>query len=836
MSCRIDAVVSPETGLNSMKFRLHAAMLFALIASSATAVGQQLKELRFESGSDAQELIVDSNLSRPQLAISAVVSDGQPFDVTRKCNYDVAAPKVIAVDDAGRVRPLADGATTLTVTYEGLRLSLPVKVAGFADPRPVHFGNQVVPVFTRLGCNGGGCHGKSGGQNGFRLSLLGFHPEEDFEYLRKEARGRRIFPAIPAESLLLKKAAGITPHGGGKRMTTDGVEYALLQQWIRQGMPFGEADAPVVESIRCVPEARVLQPDAQQQIRVIATYSDGTSSDVTRMSLFESNDSEMADCTEGGLVATSSSTGEVAIMARYQGRVATFRATIPLGADTSGLPAATNPIDAAVFHKLKVLGIPPSAVVDDAAFLRRATLDITGRLPREAAVQKFVASTEPAKRAQLVDELLDSTAYADLFANKWNFILRNNKDRGEDASGTWLFHQWIWQSLYDNKPYDQFVTQILTASGDPVINPAVTWYRDVDSTEEQVEDTAQLFLGIRIQCARCHHHPFEVWSQDDYYSLAAYFSRIGRKGIPNASPNTRERRLFHNDGVAAARNPRSGRTLKPSAPGEYRTTAIAAEADPRIALAEWMTAADNPMFARALVNRYWKHFFSRGIVEPEDDMRATNPPSNPELLDALAEEFVASGYDLKRLIRSICLTDTYQMSSTPNAWNATDKQNYSRYYARRLSAEVLLDAFHDVNGTEPDFGGMPRGMAAMQLADSTLGPYFLQVFGQPKGDTACECERSVDANLAQSLHLLNGKPIQETIGRDDALAAQLAADERTDEDKLAILYRRAFARNPTPDETQIGLAHLSRHRETPRRGWEDLVWAVVNTKEFQFNH
>jgi Protein of unknown function (DUF1549)/Protein of unknown function (DUF1553) len=811
-------------------------LITALAAIPQVSSAQQITELQFESAGSSTELTIATNLARPQLVVSARMTDGSLVDVTRDCELSVADSSIISVDDAGRIVPHADGATTLTATLQEISATLNVTVTGFAAPRSINFGNQIVPVFTRLGCNGGGCHGKSGGQNGFRLSLLGFLPEDDFEYLRMEARGRRIFPAIPAESLLLKKASGLSPHGGGKRMTTDSDEYSLLKQWIAQGMPFGDADDPVVQSIQCVPQARVMKPKSRQQLRLIATYSDGSQADVTRMALFESNDGEMAECTEGGLVVTSTASGEVAIMARFQGHVATFRATIPLGADTSNMPEPTNTIDEAVFNKLTLLGIPPSGFVDDGTFLRRVTLDITGRFPTEQQVREFAEDAAPDKRSRLIDRLLDTPEYADLFANKWNFILRNNKDRGEDTSGTYLFHQWIWQSLYDNKPYDQFVSEIITATGDPVINPAVTWYRDVDSTEEQVEDTAQLFLGMRIQCARCHHHPFETWSQDDYYSLAAYFSRIGRKGIPNAAPNMRDRRLFHNEGVASARNPRSGRSLSPSAPGELRTTAIEAVVDPRLKLAAWMRSPHNPLFARALVNRYWKHFFSRGIVEPEDDMRATNPPSNPELLDALADGFVQSGFDLKQLIRTICLSRSYQMSSTPNEWNEDDKQNYSRYYARRLSAEVLFDAFHTVNGTKPEFGGLPKGMAAMQLADSSLGPYFLQVFGQPKGDTACECERSIDANLAQSLHLLNGKPIQATIARDDALAAQLAKDSASPEDKLDSLYRRVFARLPNVDEKQISLSHLARFSDEPRRAWEDLVWALINTKEFQFNH
>ena len=543
---------------------------------------------------------------------------------------------------------------------------------------------------------------------------------------------------MPEESLLLKKAVGQSPHGGGKRMEPGSYEYNLLVQWIEQGMPYGAESDPSVVSIRCVPETQTLARNSKQQIAVLATYSDGSTEDVTRMALFEPNEAELAESSVTGLVSTLDLSGEVAIMARYQGQVATFRATIPLGADTSAMPQAVNVVDTAVFGKLRQLGIPASDVCDDATFLRRVSLDIAGVLPSEVEVREFLADTTPDKRDRYIDRLLDSTAYADHFANKWNFVLRNRREGGEDCPGTLLFHRWIWDQIYDNKPYDQFVRDIVTASGDPQINPAVTWYRDVDSVEEQVEDTAQLFLGLRIQCARCHHHPFEKWSQDDYYGMAAFYSRVGKKAIPNASGNMRDRRVFHNEGVAASTNPRSGKAIKPTGLGAPAYD-VAADQDPRVRLADWMTNPENPFFAKSLVNRYWKHFFSRGIVEPEDDMRATNPPANQELLDGLAQHFIASGYDLKELVRTICRSRTYQLSALPNDHNASDKQNFSRYYPLRLSAEVLYDAFHLVTETSENFGGMPAGTRAMQLADASNATYFLQVFGQPKGDTACEC-------------------------------------------------------------------------------------------------
>ena len=781
-------------------------------------------------------IAIRSRDARQQLIVTATDESGTQTDVTRNVAWVVSDPAVLMIDASGMAIPSADGDITVTATVGDKTATAHVTVNGFAQPLPINFQNQIVPIFTKLGCNGGGCHGKSGGQNGFKLSLLGFYPADDFEFLRKESRGRRIFPAIPGESLLLKKAIGRSPHGGGKRMETGSNEYNLLVQWIEQGMPYGAETDPYVVGIRCVPETRTMTQKSQQQIAVIATYSDGTSEDVTRMALFEPNEAEMAECSTTGLVSTLDLSGQVAIMARYQGQVATFRATVPLGADTSNMPEPVNLVDTAVFDKLKQLGIPASAICDDATFLRRVSLDIAGTLPSDEEVRTFLADAAADKRDRLIDRLLESAAYADQFANKWNFVLRNHKENGEDTPGTMLFHQWLWDKMYDNTPYDQFVREIITASGDPQINPAVTWYRDVDSTEEQVEDTAQLFLGLRIQCARCHHHPFEKWSQDDYYGMAAFYGRVGKKTIPNASAALRDRRVFHNEGVATASNPRSGKTLKPTGLGTPAYD-IPADSDPRVKLADWMSDPQNPFFAKSLVNRYWKHFFSRGIVEPEDDMRATNPPSNPELLDALAAHFIQSGFDLKDLVRTICRSRTYQLSALPNDYNGNDKQNFSRYYPRRLSAEVLYDAFHQVTDTAEGFGGMPAGTKALQLADASNSTYFLQVFGQPKGDTACECERSMDANLAQSLHLLNGKEIQDKISRDGARTARFAAETaRANEDRVKELYRWVFAREPNVEELEVAMSYLKSHEANVRGGYEDIVWALINTKEFQFNH
>ncbi|QDV17983.1 Bacterial Ig-like domain (group 2) [Gimesia panareensis] len=778
--------------------------------------------------------------SRQQVIVTGVLSNGKKLDVTREVTYKIENPEMASITSDGYLTPLKDGETRLIATSKnGKSASIPVTIGGIAKPDSINFKNQVVPIFTKLTCNSGGCHGKASGQNGFKLSLLGFYPEDDYEFLVKEGRGRRLFPTSPAESLLLMKGTGITPHGGGKLVKQDSYEYRLLYRWIEQGMPYGNENDRSVASIKCYPPTRTMGQEQEQQISVIATYSDGSTEDVTRMALFEANDTEMAEVNKTGLVKTLKLSGEVAIMARYQGQVSTFRATIPLGVEVANLPKSKNLIDEAVFGKLKELGIPPSPVADDATFMRRVYIDITGGTPSEDEVQKFLADKDPAKRDKLIDKLIDSPAYADYFANKWNMVLRNKKLQPVDIAGTNAFYQWIWDSLYENKPYNEFVGDILSASGEFRQNPAVVWYREVNTVEEQVEDTAQLFLGLRIQCARCHHHPFEKWSQDDYYGLAAFFSRVGTKDPTLGSIGTRgfrDKRVYHKEGVASAKNIRSGENLKPTALG-MQPMELSPERDPRVALVQWLSRTDNPFFAKALVNRYWKHFFGRGIVEPEDDMRATNPPANPELLDGLAKHFVESGFDLKELVRQICRSNAYQLSSLPNEYNLKDKQNFSRYYPKRLTAEVLYDVFHQVTNSSQRFSGLPADTKAIQITDATSAPYFLKVFGQPQADTACECERSQSANLAQSLHLLNSKEVQDKITGASSRAAMLAKDtKRTDEEKVKELYRWVYARAPKDEEMKFALSYIARHKEKPQIAYEDIIWALINTKEFLFNH
>lgn len=710
---------------------------------------------------------------------------------------------------------------------------------------PVSFRNDVVPVLTKAGCNMGVCHAKAGGgQNGFQLSLLGFEPAEDYESLVKEGRSRRVFPAASERSLVLAKASGEAPHGGGKRLAKDSLGYQLIKTWIEQGATYSVPNEPELVSVEVQPQKGVLSMGAQQQLKAIAKYSDGTVKDVTERALFESNSDAMAEVDESGHVRIQDIPGRVAIMVRYQGKIAVFTASVPLGAEVTQLPAVKNFVDKHVFANLQEIGIPPSEVCDDATFLRRASLDITGRLPTPEEAHQFLMSSDPDKRDQVIERLLKSPGYADYFANKWTALLKNRRDDASDITSNFAFHAWIRDSLLTNASYDQIVKELLAATGTVISNPPVAWYKRVKEPKEQLEDVAQLFLGVRLQCAQCHHHPFEKWSQDDYYSLAAFFSQVGRKptGIRG------EDFIFHKRGIATAKNVKTNADLTPRAFGDD-VGEITADEDPRLRLADWMSSPENPFFAKALVNRYWKHFFKRGLIEPEDDIRDTNPPTNPELLAALEKHFIESGFDLKSLVRVITQSNAYQLSAMPNDHNLVDRQNYSRYYPRRLEAEVLLDAIDDLTGNRTTFANLPPGTRAVALPDNSYNKssQFLQVFGRPDNTSVCECEREESSSLAQSLHLINSSEIKSKLSTAAGRAKKLAAAQAEHEANITELYRAAFARIPTPEELQTSIAYLNdvpvdtngnpmNEKQALEQNYQDLIWALMNTKEFLFNH
>ena len=707
-----------------------------------------------------------------------------------------------------------------------------------ADPAPVSFANDVVPLFTKAGCNAGPCHAKApAGQNGFRLSLLGFEPADDHEHLVTEGRGRRVSLVAPDESLLLAKASARVPHGGGRRLEETSAAYETLRRWIEEGARSDVTTAPAIEGLAVEPRDGTLSMGDTVRLRVVASYADGSTRDVTETALYESNDAARMTVDESGGVRVGSTPGRAAIMIRYQGRVAVAAFGIPQGPAVA-VPPARNFVDELVFANLGRLGIPPSPPCDDATFLRRVSLDVTGSLPGAEAAREFLESTAADKRDVLVETLLRSPEYADFFANKWTALLKNRRDDASDMVSNFAFHAWVRDGLLANKRYDQLVRELLGATGTVVSSPPVAWYKRVKDPKEQIEDVAQLFLGVRMQCAQCHHHPFERWSQDDYYGLAAFFSQVGRK----PSGVRGEDLIFHRRGQAGMANPRTAVTVRPAGLGTATTT-IPPDDDPRLRLADWMADPANPFFAKALVNRYWKHFFGRGLVEPEDDIRETNPATNPELLDALASHFVASGFDLKALVRTIVQSRTYQLGEAVAA-NLADQQNFSHAAPRRLPAEVLLDALDRVAETTTPFANLPPGTRAIALPDNSYNASsaFLKVFGRPDNASACECERASSPSLAQSLHLINAGDVKTKLAADQGRAARYARDPRPAGELFRELLLVAYAREPRSEEVAIAEAYLADvgaaadPAAARRERFEDLVWAVVNTKEFLFNH
>lgn len=780
---------------------------------------------------DPPSISLDDPRSKQRILVTALVK-GRPIDVTDQVALSSTKSDVAQLNQRLEVVPLADGESSIVAKLGSVTAHAPVKVRRMTQGRPINFTNEIIPIFSKLSCNSGGCHGKSGGQNGFALSLLGYQPADDYDFLVKEGRGRRLFPAAPSQSLLVRKATGEVAHGGGKLLKPDDEKHDLLLAWIKQGMPFGSDNDPHVVKIEVFPAERVLDKKSVQRLRVHATFSDGRGEDVTRFAQFQSNDESVASVDESGAVRSQEQAGEAAIMARYLGQVAVFRAQVPTGMDASASFTPRQSIDELVSKKWKSLGLAPSPLVGDSGFIRRLTLDLCGRLPTPAEVTTFLADKRGDKRERLIDELLASRDYASWMALKWGALLQNKRGARDDyTAGTHALSLWLKDAFQRDMPYDRFVREILTATGDTESNPPAAWFRVVRTNEENVDNVSQLFLGTRIQCARCHHHPFEKWSQDDYFGMASFFARVGRKQYDlSANGNAREAVFVARGGTA--HHPRTGAAIPPRGL-DGKPLSIPAGSDPRAALVDWMTRPDNPYFARALVNRLWGHFFQRGIVEPIDDLRVTNPPTNPELLDALARQFVSQGYSIKKVIKTICSSTTYQLSSEPTPSNGADRQNFARHYPKRLSAEVLLDAMDQVTGIRTSFGYPPE-WRAVDLPDEQVGSYFLDVFGRPQRASSCECERTSEANLSQALHLLNSSEVHGKLVSDAGRAAQLAADPRPDREKVSDLFLWFFARYPLADELKHALDHIA-SKTDKRQAYQNLIWALLNSKEFQFN-
>lgn len=709
-----------------------------------------------------------------------------------------------------------------------------------AKSRPFHFETDVVSILSRFGCNSSGCHGKAEGQNGFKLSIFGFDPVADHVSLSVESRGRRTLPTAPEKSLLLQKASGDSPHGGGVRIRKDSDEYRVLRDWIANGMPYGEPTAPRVTSITVSPREQLMGLKATQPLKVVAKFDNGFEEDVTRHAKFQSNNDGLASVDEHGLVTTHETPGDVAVMTSYLGAVDVFRVLIPRptdsaplappgrGAGGDGQITSTNLIDPLVESKLAKLNIQPSEHCSDEDFLRRAYLDVIGTLPKPDEVRKFLDDKQPDRRARLIDELLKRPEYADYWALKWSDLLRVERPTLGHA-GANGYYRWIRDSFATNKPFDRFARELLTAEGLLRDQPAGYVFKAVKQPGEQSATISQVLLGVRIDCAKCHHHPFDRWSQTDYFGMEAFFTQITFKPTPQG-----EMLLTRDSGPT--KHSRTGETVFAHALGEA-SPEKSPEGDRRKLLADWMTSPKNPFFARNVVNRAWAHFLGRGLVEPVDDVRLTNPPTNPELLDALAAKFIESGFDVHQLIRTITASRAYQRSAKPNATNERDEQNYSRALLKRLDAEVLFDAVCQATGTSEKFAGVPEGSRAIQLWDSQVKHDFLKLFGRPVRATACECERATEPSVAQVLHVLNSPELQAKLSDEAGTVARLVRRYPSDNSALVDdLYTTILSRLPTKDEKAVATKYLDDHTSQRRQATEDLAWSLLNSLEFVFNH
>ncbi|HUE70182.1 MAG TPA: DUF1549 and DUF1553 domain-containing protein [Pirellulaceae bacterium] len=705
-----------------------------------------------------------------------------------------------------------------------------------AEPT-VSFELDVQPILVASGCSTGPCHGKSRGQNGFQLSLLCFDPEFDYAALVRNARGRRVFPGAPEQSLILQKAAGILPHGGGVRLPVAGPDYETLRKWIAEGAPRRRESEPKLTGVRLSMAEASLKPKESQKLGAVASYSDGTSRDVTAQTTFQSNESAIVAVSRDGTITAGPLPGEATIMARYMDAIATCNVAIPMPGEVPAEVYAQLPrknfIDELVWAKLQSLSITPSAPCDDATFIRRASCDLIGRLPTPDEVRSFLADTSSEKREKLVDVLLARPEYADFWANKWADLLRPNPYR-VGIKAVFNYDQFIRDSFRQNKPYDQFVRDLVTAQGSTWKNGATVLFRDRRTPDEITPLVSQLFLGVRLECAKCHHHPFEKWGQDDFYSFAAYFARLDHKGTGLSPPISGGEEIVLTGKRGEVKHPVTGAVLPPR-PLFGTAAPVEQEGDPRESLAAWMTSEQNDYFAQVIANRLWADLMGRGLVEPVDDLRATNPASNPPLLAALGEHLREQKFDLKKLLRAIATSHVYSLSTTPTERNVSDTRNHSRRYRSRLRAEVLADAFADISGVPEDFAAMPPGSRATQLWTHRIGSTFLDTFGRPDPNQDPPCERMADGSVTQSLHLMNAPDLFRKVTSDEGRAAKLAASELAPEKIAEDLYLLCYGRLPTAEELAVAQQVFSAEGATRRQATEDLLWALLNTPEFVFN-
>ena len=765
--------------------------------------------------------------SRQQLLVTSAGDDW-----TRRSSYRSSDASIAEVDSTGVVRARRTGQATIEIQSGNLHATRTVTVGDLRE-RPLDFERDIQPILTHPGCNSGPCHGKARGQNGFQLSLLGFDSDFDYDSLTKEARGRRLTPSTPDASLLLRKPAGQVPHGGGIRIDRHGEQYAVLLRWISSGAPRRQPNTPKLDRITIEPPARSMVAGAVQQLAVTAHYSDGSIRDVTGLAAYQSNEAGVASVDHAGLTSATGVMGEAAITSRYLGKFAIHRVAVPLTGEFDPGPIALFPrrnfIDDHVAASWERLRLLPSARAPDEKFLRRVYIDIIGQVPTVDEARAFLESPVPDKRAKLVDELLARPEYAEHWANKWADLLRTNPYR-VGIKATLNYDLWIRESFRKNKPYDQFVRELLTAQGSTYRQGQTTLFRDRREPEELTTIVSQLFLGIRLECAKCHQHPFESYSQRDFYSFAAYFAKLGRKGTGLSPPISGSEEFLFTAAKGQVQHPVTGEVLTPK-PLFGTATEVTEGTDPRVALAAWLTSRENQYFGQTMANRVWADLMGRGLVEPVDDLRATNPASNPALLEALGKDFAANGFDVKHLIRRIATSEVYGLSSLPNERNVADTRNFSRHYRQRMRAEVLLDSVSQICRQPENFEAMPPGALSKEIWTHRVDSLSLDTFGRPDPNQDPPCERTTDTTVVQALHLMNSNQLSNKILSDSSLPHMLADSSSTPEQIVESLYLAAYSRRPDVDELQLGVSEFGENR---RRATEDLLWSLLNSPEFLF--
>jgi hypothetical protein len=771
---------------------------------------------------------MQSARGKQRIIVQASYADGITRDVTAQAKVTISDPKIAKIVNL-EVLPVGDGKCSIAVEFEGKTTQVPVDVKDAIKDRPISFKLDVMPIFLRNGCNQGGCHGAARGKDGFRLSLFGFDPDGDHYRLTRELNGRRINLAIPEESLLVEKSIGKVPHTGGQKFAVGEQYYNDLVRWVDAGGPQDPAGIATPVSVDLFPKTALLDgKGSTQQLIVRAKYSDGSERDVTSLALFLSSNDSSGKVSPNGLV-TAGDRGEAFVMARFS----TFTVGVPFIVLPKDLKFSfpttpeKNYIDTLVNAKLKNLRIAPSATCSDEVFLRRIFIDLTGMLPSVEEYKTFMANKSADKREQLVKDLMERKEFSELWVLKWAELLQIRSSNQVSYKATLLYYNWLQDRIARNVPLNQWVQELLGANGGTFNNPVTNYYQNETDILKVTENVAQVFMGMRIQCAQCHNHPFDRWTMDDYYGFAAFFTQIGRK----RTDDPRELVVF-NSGSGEINHPLGGRRMAPKYLGGEVPDVVGK--DRRALMAEWLASPKNPYFATNLSNMVWTHFFGVGIINEVDDVRVSNPPSNSELLQELGKKFTEYNYDFKRLVKDIVLSNSYQLSTQTNASNESDTKNFSHSSIRRIKAETFLDCISQVTETKNKFPGLPLGARAVQIADGQVSNYFLTTFGRATRESVCSCEVKLDPTLSQSLHLLNGDATTQRITQGN-LISKLLKDKKTPEEILDEIYVRCLSRMPSADEKTKVLALVNAEKDK-KQVLEDAFWAVLNTREYMFNH